>query len=91
MAKQTDGRARELMDTAFFDQKHTSHTLLGTEEWTSTLCQFNISWVLGLKDQRQAYPFLHLAQPVKTDLGIVLWKIDMSNPKMANALHCGDR
>lgn len=90
MEKQTDGQARELMDTVFFDQRQTSHTLLPKEAWTSTLCRHDISWVMSFKDEKENYPFLGLAQLITTDLEIALWKIDISDQAMANALHCRD-
>lgn len=91
MKMQTDGQDRELMDTAIFDQKQASNTLIQTKEWASILCQNKKSWVIGRKKKEQYYPFLRFAQPIASEGDIVLWKIDVSHKEMADALHCKEK
>ena len=86
---QSDNWIKEFADAARFAPPTTaSRTLLLTADLTRSLCSRRVSWIVAPAFTPLIYPFLAAATPIAQQSGSTLWRLDIANPSVSQALHC---
>jgi 4-amino-4-deoxy-L-arabinose transferase-like glycosyltransferase len=82
-----DSWRRELLDAAAFDPALARRTLIAPQALLAALCRADVAWVAGDAQTRQAFPWLARADPVFSEHGQILWRVD---PRQFGRPNCAE-
>ena len=71
-----DNWRRELADAGVFDPALAGRVLMTPQELPEALCHNGVAWVVGAAQARELLPFLAGAEPVFSEHGQMLWRVD---------------
>jgi len=77
-----DNWRRELVDAGEFNPALARRLLIEPSALPAALCRAGVAWVIGHAQAPQPWPWLTRAEPVFSDRGQTLWRVDMRQSGM---------
>lgn len=83
-----DNWQKELTDAGLFSSKMAANRLIMPLQLPAALCETSVSWIMADSEVKRNYEMLNAAPEVINLRGIILLRIDTTQPEMSNALNC---